>query len=363
MIYYLPLEPYPERYTELLTRWTEARFAQHRIEFKTILGERLGEGIGVGQVLDAHGRAYWSATQIANLVRALRDGPEPAAIYIDDLFTPGYEAIPYILSQTGASVRVFARNHAQSVDPDDFTWPMRHWMRPFEEMAYASLTGVICASTIHKEMMEIAGLPNASRVHVLGLPYDMLDVRAHVPAADILPLAQRPARVVYASRLDREKQPDFFLAVMHKVHETRPDVEFVLCTGSALPRSNDPEALERLLNYRKLIVASGLSKRDYYRILSSSRVQLNTARQDFISYTAIEASTFGTPTLAPAFRSFPEALENREDQLYAPWSVDEAAAKLLALVDRGEDREAYRRLAAQQHFTLDRIINLLLGAS
>ena len=39
-------------------------------------------------------------------------------------------------------------------------------------------------------------------------------------------------------------------------------------------------------------VVTKATKLDYYTELANSRVQLNTARQDFISYTAIEASTF-----------------------------------------------------------------------
>jgi len=362
-VYYLPLEPYRERYTELLTNWTERRFRSRDIAFKTVYGQRLGEGINVGQVLDAHGRSYWSTTQIAALVREMQGESDlsDAVIYLDDMFTPGYAALPYIVRQMPESrrPRIYARNFAQSVDPDDFTFPMRDWMRPYEEMLYATASGVICASTIHRELMEIARLPT-HHVHVLGLPYDEVDVRARL-VGSLKAHGDRPRRVVYASRLDREKQPWFFLDVVDAVHRTMPEVEFVVCTGSTNPRSNDPESLMRLRQYAecgRIRLAAGLTKADYYRIVADSRVQLNTARQDFISYTAIEASTFGTPTLAPAFRSFPECLRNRASQLYAPWSVEEASEKLKRLLVDGDDPAEVSVLSANQHASLDRIISL-----
>lgn len=360
-VLYLPLEPYRERYTELLTNWTEKRLRDRGVEFKTIYGQRFGEGINVGQVLDAHGRSYWSTTQVAALVREMQGDLSDTVIYLDDLFTPGYDALPYIIRQMSESKRprIYARNHAQSVDPDDFTFPMRDWMRPYEEMVYATASGIICASTIHKEMMEIARLPT-HHVHVLGLPYDEEDVRSRVEGA-LQPHAERPMRVVYASRLDREKQPWFLLDVVDAVHKTMPGVEFVVCTGSANPRSNDPDSLVRLRRYAeegRIQIAAGLTKAEYYKVVATSRVQLNTARQDFISYTAIEASTFRTPTLAPAFRSFPECLRNRASQLYAPWSVEEAAEKLKRLLVDGDDDAEVGVLSSDQHASLDRIISL-----
>jgi hypothetical protein len=95
-------------------------------------------------------------------------------------------------------------------------------------------------------------------------------------------------------------------------------------------------------------------------VLAASRVQINTARQDWVSYTAIEASAFGTPTLAPCFRSFPEALRSRPQVLYVPWSLDDACAKLCHLLFNSESAaEDVGVLAAYHDGTLDRIAQLI----
>lgn len=370
-VFYLPLESYRERYTELLTRWTLTRWAQDTtVRVLPVIGNHLpaAESIQVGTVLDAHGRSFYAATQIAALVRAMRDegARSEDVIYLDDMFTPGYEAIPYILDQLLPSYRprVFARNHAQSVDPDDFVFPMRRWMRLYERMVFETASGIICASTVHKEMMEAAMLDRCP-THVLGLPYDAADV-INIAGAHTL-WKDRPTKVIYASRFDREKQPHFFMDIVEESHAKHPgQIDFVVCTGGESLRSNDHTALKRawdLIRDGSLRLRTSCSKKDYYAELGTARVQLNTARQDFISYTAIEASTLGTPTLAPAFRSFPEALRNRERVLYVPWSVDDAVTKLTRLLREGDDPEETAVLSRQQHGTLDRILAVMKAAS
>lgn len=363
MIYYVPLERYPERYTEMLHTWTEAAFARARVPFRTVLppGGMPLHRIATGPVLDAHARASFAARQMAELVRLMPDMDERDTIYLDDLFTPGFEAIPYVLAQVPPRFRprIFARNYAQSVDPDDFTFPMRRWMRRYEEMVDACVHGVFVASTVHKEMIEAAGLE--APVHVVGLPFDSADVRSRCPT-DPLPWADRPRRVLYASRLDREKQPHLMMDVAEMLRAHDPRVDFIVCTGAGAPRSNDPTALARLLDLQAegvIRVEAGLTKAAYYTFLSTARVQLNTARQDFVSFTAIEASTFGTPTVAPAFRSFPEALENRRAQLYAPWCAEEAVDKVIDLLACDAPPPGVGRLATYSDGTFDRMLAVM----
>lgn len=361
-IYYMMLEPYPERYTELLTNWTISRFEKLGHSVEPVYGLKLPaapEGISVGAVLDAYGRSHWGLTQVAELVRLLRDRPyEADLIYFDDLFTPGYEALPYILDQlppaSAHQPLIVARNHAQSVDPDDFTFPMRRWMRPFEQMVYSTANKIVCASTVHRELMAVAGF-DTRIVEVIGLPYDREDVLSR---AKPIHWQDRDKLVVYSSRLDTEKQPFFFAEVVERVTDKRPDIHFAILTGAKGLRSSQVGAVTKLQDLERrglLAVHANLSKQAYYGYLAGARVQLNTARQDFISYTAIEASTFGVPTVAPAFRAFPECLRNRPTQLYVPWSVEDAADKVIRMVDEGDDPREIEALAYDQDKTLDRI--------
>lgn len=355
-IWYCPLEPYRERYTEQLLNWTQAAFARNNIEYEVVLGHLLSRDrrIALGPVLDAHGRSYWSLTQMAALVSALHRIDRDDWIFIEDFFTPGYEALPYIFDQQGWRPRIATRNYAQSMDPDDFTASMVRWMRPYERMVEQTADIVFVASMVHKELCEIAGV--GSNVRVIGLPFDSVMVRRQGPEI-VQPWHVRPWQVVYASRLDREKQPHFFMDIVERCGNA--SIGFDVCLGSDAPRSNDPTVVPRLqalADKGRLRIHAGLTKSRYYAVLAQARVQLNTARQDFVSFTALEASAFGVPTLAPAFRSFPEALENRHSQLYTPWSVDDALLKLYALIDKGEPQST--RLVEHHDKTFDRMIGV-----
>ena len=139
-------------------------------------------------------------------------------------------------------------------------------------------------------------------------------------------------------------------------------MSFVLCTGSADLRGDDDAGLQMLRELERdghLRVERGLSKAAYYGVLRRSRVLLNTARQDFVSNTAIEASALGAMAVAPAFRSFPEALEDRRAQLYVPWSVGDAADVTLRAVDDPQPRAVTGRLADLHDGTLARICALM----
>jgi len=366
-IAYLPIEPYPERYTEMLCSWVEKRWSKYpEVDLHVVRGEQLAAGIHTGRVLDAHGRAYWSGKQTSALVKLLceQEFCEQDVIFFEDMFTPGYEAVPYILAQLDARQRprIYARNYAQSVDPDDFTFAMRAWMRHYEQMVHKTAAGVVCASTVHRDMMHAAIL-DCCPISIVGLPHDLDDVQSRCPVA-VPALDDRELKVVYASRLDAEKNPHFMLDVAEALHRQRSDAEFVICTGAQSVRSNDPTVAPRvaaLCDEGVVRVALGSTKASYYAELATARVQLNTARQDFVSFTAIEASTFGTQTLAPAFRSFPEAMRNRAANLFVPWSLPEALSKLVGLLTLQEDASDVGWLARTQHSTLDRLMRLFAG--
>ena len=73
-LYYMGLEPYEGRYTLQLQQWSEAAFKRRGIDYEIIHGDILDDSksIVTGQVLDAHGRSYYSLTQMANLVEKMK---------------------------------------------------------------------------------------------------------------------------------------------------------------------------------------------------------------------------------------------------------------------------------------------------
>ena len=75
-LYYMGLEPYKARYTLQLTDWNERVFKRRKINYEIVNGETLtsDQAIVTGQVLDAHGRSYYSMSQMMNLVKLMKEG-------------------------------------------------------------------------------------------------------------------------------------------------------------------------------------------------------------------------------------------------------------------------------------------------
>jgi len=323
---YLPLEPYRERYTEMLCDWTTARWRDRCEVLAIYAGDKFDGDIETGVVLDAHRRCHWALTQMAALIKDLKEGVKYDAIYIDDLFHPGFESLPYIFAQQKERApKLFTRNWAQSVDEDDFTFPMRRWMRHYERLVDQVTAGIFCASTCHAQAMRIAGLKGAQ---VVGLPFDSEDVRSRRRGA--IARSDKP-RVIFSSRWDKEKQPDFFMRV---VRECGEQFEFLVCTGATELRSNWSSLIDDARDLEQdglLRIRTGCRKLDYYSELAGASVQFNCALQDYVAFTTLEASAFGVPTLAPAYKSFPEVLHNDERRLFVPWSITDAVSKLKVL--------------------------------
>ena len=70
-LWYMGLEPYEGRYTLQLQQWSEAAFRERGIDYEVVTGTTLdnSKAIVTGQVLDAHGRSFYSLTQMATLVQ------------------------------------------------------------------------------------------------------------------------------------------------------------------------------------------------------------------------------------------------------------------------------------------------------
>ena len=311
------LEPYEGRYTLQLQQWSEAAFKRRGIDYEVIHGDILDDSkaIVTGQVLDAHGRSYYSLTQMANLIKKMKAGEITFedTIFFEDMFTPGIEALPYIMDQVSYEYqpRIFVRCLAQTIDPDDFVhvWDMQKWMGLYEKMTDQFVTGVLASNEEMVAHMKIAGW-EAPIFNISGLAFDKDEVRGRV--ATRIPFNDRKLRVVFAARFDQEKQPDFFMDLIERYHTLNPAVEFAVLSGGPL-RSNDQKYLDRAKELEKTAnfkIYENLKKNEYYELLADSRVLFNCALQDWVSNTASEADALGTNCLYPAYRSFPETFAN-----------------------------------------------------
>ena len=373
-LYYMGLESYEARYTLQLEDWNKQVFGERNIDYEIITGEELdnSKAIVTGSVLDAHGRTYYSLSQTMTLIQMMKNGEITSddVIFYEDMFTPGLECLPYIMDQSPKEFRpkVYLRFLAQTTDPDDFLIRegMFNWMRKYEEMVDEFVDGIMVASEEFVAHLRTAGLK--SPIYVTGLPYGKEEVRGRIDSN--IPLHQRANRVGFAARWDDEKQPHFYMDLAEAYYKIDPTVEFAIFCGHPELKSNDPEYVERAMalqngDYANFKVYTGLKKDDYYNLLADSKVLFNCALQDWVSNTVSEADTFGTLTLYPAYRSFPEVFANNGKHLYVPWSLDDAIGKLTDMFEAidTDDVSQYNigKISDYQDGTIDRTLDAMLG--
>jgi hypothetical protein len=373
-LYYCGLEQLESRYTLQLQNWNERVFDKREISYVSVLGKNLDnkKQIVTGSVLDAHGRTYYSMTQMAELIKLMQQGEitNQDVIFFEDMFTPGIESLAYIMDQIEDCYKpkVFVRCLAQTFDPDDFVIRegMFKWMRKFEEMTAAFVDGIIVANEEFVAHLRIAGIE--CPIYVSGLPFGKEEVASRMPTNR--PLKERTKRVTFAARWDDEKQPHFFMDLIEEVYQTNPEIEFCVCTGGTELKGNNEAAIVRARemeysNRTNFKIYQNLKKDDYYRILADTTVLFNCALQDWTSNTVSEADTLGALTLYPAYRSFPEVFANNRKHLYAPWSIDDAIEKLCAMFCDVEsdnlDSYSIGKISDWQNGTIDRTLDIMLG--
>ena len=364
------LESYEARYTLQLTEWNRRVFDRRGLDVVYVPGLTIDntQSISVGQVLDAHGRSYFSMSQMMNLVQMMRKGEVTSedVIYFEDMFQPGIESLPYILDQVDASQRprIYVRCLAQAIDPDDFVhvWGMAGWMSTYEKMVNHFVTGVLATNEEMVAHMRIAGW-TAPIYNISGLAFGKEEVLERIGGIEnIKPFQERKRRVGFAARFDQEKQPGFFMDLIEMYEQlTTEPCEFAIFSGGPL-RSNNPKFIERARMYEqegKLKIYDNLSKNQYYELVNDSRVLFNCALQDWVSNTVSEADTLGCNVLYPAYRSFPETFANDPNRLYIPWSIDDAYHKMQNLL-----REPHHNMGLISDWnngTVDRVVDIIEG--
>ena len=280
-----------------------------------------------GVVVDVDRRAAWAFTQVTYLLAELAQNKitNDSVIYFEDFWHPGAEQFAYACAIKGVRPKVYAYCWAQSADPHDFTAKlMMPWIRHIERGWASWLTGVFVAAPELRDMLVVADIVAKEKIHVVGLPYrrQTLVDNFYTGAPGAYDQV-RNKTVVFASRLDKEKNPDFFCTLAKRF---LPDsnIKFVFASGRQIDR-----AWKKSENIQ---IRANLSKVQYLQLLSESAVLFNCADQDFVSFALLDGLAYGCQPLCPDYLTFPDVLNNDQRYLYEHGSLDSAEKKLRALL-------------------------------
>ena len=340
MLYYLPLEPYIERYTYFMScinGWAEYNFKRFNVPFVRVDGEKLGQTIKDGVVLDACGRSYYAMSQIMKVVELINEGTikNDDIIYVEDFWHPGIESLFYIRQLKGMQFKIGTFIHAQSVDDTDFAWKMKDWMRPIEQGYGQQYDFIFTCSHILKQLCIVAGVAKENNIFHVGLPYNSTRLLEQLEDMGFKK-QQKDGSVIFASRFDDEKDPMFFLDVV----EACPDIHFKLVNPRKdRPITSNNVVLQRLnfmleRSNNNLEVINTFDKLTYYTELSKASVVFNCANQDWVSWTLLEGITFECNPLYPIWKDFEYELKGDPEYLYEKRNLEECVDKLRKLINR-----------------------------
>lgn len=365
MLYYLPIEPYVERYTYYMScvdGWAETYFKQYGVEFERIDGQKLGDTIKDGVVLDACGRSYFAMSQIMEVVKLINNGEihDDDVIYVEDFWHPGIESLFYIRQLKGMKFKIGTFIHAQSVDDTDFAWKMKDWMRPIEKGYGNQYDYIFTCSHILKQLCIVGGIAREDNIFHVGLPYNSVRLKEQLNI-DINEHFEKEDFVLFASRFDDEKDPMFFLNLV----EACPDIQFKLVN----PRLNRPITSNEVVMHRlysivdkensNLEIVNTFDKVTYYNTLKKAKVVINCAHQDWVSWTLLEAVTFECNPLYPIWKDFEYELKGNPKYLYEKRNLEDCVNKLRSLMHTDFCREELQHIVSKHDNSWYRYLDIM----
>ncbi len=277
-LFFLPIEPYEERYTAQWYEWWADAFNNLGVDFEYVIGDRLTTKIETGQVLDVFGTHFYKFGQLETLMRLLNEGKikDGDTIFLADLWFPGIEALAYIRNMTGIKFKIAGILHAGTWDQNDFTFKsgMRIWGKDFENSFLEFADKVYVATEYHKRLICSKNSVDKAKVYVMGLPFDSEEIIAQTQKST------KENIVVFPHRLDDEKRPWLF----------------------------DKLAYEFRKSGWKFVKTKEVckTKKDYYELLAKSKIAVSFARQETFGYAMLEAVALGCVPVVPDRLSYQE---------------------------------------------------------
>ncbi len=144
--------------------------------------------------------------------------------------------------------------------------------------------------------------------------------------------------------------------MMNQLHDIRKDFRVYITTSRKKFRSNQEWLIEKLhsANFEYQIF-DGLSKEQYYQLLSKSKIFVSTTIEENFGYCLLEAMTLGCTPVVPNNFSHPEILENDSRFLYN--NKEEGIRIISALLD---NPISVSRYALKYNHSVRKIIDIMI---
>ena len=291
-IIYIPLEELPQRYTQMLNQ-----SIYPKVDISLYPKIEIDKEIKRGQFLDIVNTCKFKAAQLQMIADLFNEGKveNGDAFLIGDIFFPGIEMIKYMAELLGINVRVYGINYAGRADKTDFVQQLSSWADASESGYHLICDGIFVGSDDHKNnVCNYFGL-NTATVHTTGLVWDLNYMQEFHEAIGYV---EKEDFVIWPHRWCEEKG-------INELLEFAKNTKKKIVITSSGPKK-DLGKLPKNIEYRY-----GLTKLEYFELMSKARWYLSTAYQETFGYTIQEAIFFGCDILVPNRACCPEMVPER----------------------------------------------------
>lgn len=307
MLYYIPVEPLEERYTEQWYCWFPEEFKRQDLPFQVIDGISLTDTIETGTFLDINSTLYYKAEQLKKIAvlfyeKKVKSGD---VFFVADIEFWGIESIRYLSDLNNIPVRIVGFCHAASYTKEDFMAKCESYGRYFEQGWFEIFDKVLVGSNYHKQQIIKHGrCANSEKITVTGNPYDFNELTDFVESS-----RQKKNRIILTNRPDAEKRPHITLGIFAQLKRLNPSWEFLVVTSRRQWGKGWIRELGLRLQEQNVIeIKEGLSKKEYLQLLCESKVMVSNTIEENFGYCVLEALICDTVPIVPNDFSHPELI-------------------------------------------------------
>lgn len=352
-IYYIPIEPLNERYTEQWYRWFPDMIKQCGAECIIIDGIALTNTIKTGTFLDINSTLHYKATQLQTISKLfyenkIKDGD---IFFIADIEFWGIESIRYLADLNNIKIKLFGFNHAGSYTAEDFMQKCEPYAKYYEEAWFNTYDKIFVGSEYHKNQM--CKLRNAyeDNIIVTGNPYNINEELIKVG-----PYIKKD-QIILTNRPDYEKRPNISLDIFMILKEKYPQYKFIVTTSRK--QWGNGWIRDKALQLQKnniIEIKENLLKINYLKLVAESKIMLSNSIEENFGYCILESLIFNTIPVLTNNYSHIELVQNDSRLLFD--TIDEAIIKITNLIENPIDISNY---ANRYQDSLYRIISIMLN--
>lgn len=315
-VYLVDLESVETRYTSQWKQFLPGQLTDQNVKFEVISGDVNIAKATPGAFLDFGSTNIYKSQQLIKIASMFAAGTIKAGDYFlyTDAWNPTVIQVKYMSELLGIPVKIGGMWHAGSYDPHDFLGRLigdKPWVRSAEHSMFSCYDHNFFATKFHVEMFaDCFGdwtadelIEANSTVKIVGWPMEYL-INTLKPYSE----NTKKNKIIFPHRLAPEKQLEIFKDLANEM----PEYEWFV-------------AQERRL-----------SKDDYYRNLSESKMVFSANLQETLGISVYEGALLGAVPLVPDRLSYTE-MWDKQYKYPSEWtenwdSYQENKPKLISVI-------------------------------